>query len=202
MAVPLEFRRIFARHDREVLAVTVGALLFAAAGWMVLFGFTYWLAVLHSSIVDRPAPRAASLLRPFGEGAVVAIVVTQIVEWLNPHHRRASQNVLRPFLAVEILLFIPQLTITALQNPAAFIFLRGRQRLLAWQIAELLAEHEKISVQTLPAYFSGQPELDRPLRALQAVGLVRVFAEGSEWMLALANDDARAICHPPERLKA
>jgi hypothetical protein len=185
-------------HNLSVLAASVAALVVAALGWAVLYGFSYWVAFMLVTVrsLGQMAPGATFHLG-FAIACGSVFFLALLDAWLFPHEEASDGRTLFGHVC-DVILFLPRLTLAAGLNFTAWVRLPGRVRKPAVRLMERLRRENTVPMHELPLDIPNDRTRQRVLAALEITQLVEVRSEKGQLMLrwnALAPDEFRSLAN-------
>jgi hypothetical protein len=176
-------RRHFARHNLEVLALTLLTLVTAAALWAVLYGFAYWLLLFGISAVRGiDAEMPATFTKVFLLAAAALLSMAWIDRRLHPNERLRDYKSFGAILA-DFLLAIPRVTLAIWGNFSAWQRLTHDELILAAALLERVAREKRVELRSTPLDI---PQEDAREKIIFALLLSRVLEfrreEGVAWL--------------------
>lgn len=182
-------------HNGSVLAASGMALVASALGWAVLYGVSYWMALLWLTIGNQgESGKPAAFDAVFFGIAVVLMLAARVDQFFFPSERAVDERPPAEHLA-DLLFFVPRFTMSCWQNFGALAWLSRREWPDAAALLDRLKLERRVSLQELPALFPDSRRLRRLLAALLVSGLVEQRREqGVTWLSlsALAPEIFRA----------
>lgn len=174
----------FREHNRSVLFASAATLLFAAIGWVVIYGMLYWFTVAFLSVKEGlHFSGTEHFNRNFFSSVGVLYVATLLDRWIFRHTPDAVDR--RPWSEtfLDIALFLPRMTFAVFENFGVWIHLSKREMAGAARIVELIRERGRYSLQELPVVIPGERDRNSILAALRVSQIVDVRpSEGIAWL--------------------
>lgn len=176
-------RRHLRSHRWSVFAASGMALAFSVIGWMLLYGAAYWMAIF-SIVVFRgmEGQPPASFHWAFMACAGVLMVTATADRILFPHERAVDE---RPRLEhlLDVLLFIPRLTLVVCENLSALATLKGAEWGHGAGLLDGIRVEGKVSLQELPSQIPDARSRARIVLALRLTQLIESKrADGLTWL--------------------
>ncbi len=181
-------------HNGSVLAASGVALVFSLAGWAVLYGVTYWVAMLSLTLANRGDGMPPEFNAVFFGTAAVLLLAARVDQFLFPIERAVDERPPVEHFA-DILFFVPRFTMSCWQNLGALARLNDAEMADAARLLDMLKTGGRVSLQELPAMFPNERSRARMLTALLVMGLIDQRREKSvTWIHlgALAPDVFRS----------
>lgn len=177
-------------HNGSVLAASGVALVFSLVGWAVLYGATYWVAMISLAVANQGDKLPSEFNAVFCGTAVVLLLAARVDQFLFPNERAVDERPPVEHLA-DILFFVPRFTMSCWQNLGALARLGDSELADAAKLLDGLKLGARVSLQELPAMFPDERARQRMLMALLVMGLIDQRREKSVTWLhlgALAPD--------------
>ena len=182
-------------HNRGVLAASGVALVFSAIGWAVLYGVSYWAAMIALTIArNGDAARPAEFNVVFLGTAAVLLLAARADQWFFPNERAVDERPPVEHFA-DVIFFVPRFTMSCWQNLGALARLGKAELAEAARLLDSLKLQGRVSLQELPAMFREERARQRMLEALLAGALIDLRREDDMTWLhlsALAPDVFRS----------
>lgn len=179
-------RRHVRSHNLGVVAASGAALVFSAVAWTALYGVTYWATMFYLTV-----RQAGDARLPDGFHVVCAVVAGTIMAlawldaWLFPNDMPVDERPLLETIA-DVVYFLPRITLSVVQNFAAWARLRRRDRAAAVSLVDMLRDREKVPVQSLPTLIPDERSRLRILDALLVMGITHTRNEHGLTLLCLS----------------
>jgi hypothetical protein len=176
-------RRHLRAHNRSVLAASAVSLIFAAAGWAVLYGLGYWVSLFGATIaqgVDAQPPASFHWIFVWSASALLTIALVDA--WCFPNERAVDT---RPPLEhlMDTILFIPRMTLACGGSLSALVSLPAAERSLAAELLDRLRAGGRMAVQSLPAQIPDERARGKIIEALSVAQLIEMRrADGLTWL--------------------
>jgi hypothetical protein len=198
---PAVFRRHLARHNRHVLLVTAWSLTAVLTAWALVYFAIYWLVLLVLTLGNPfGAVAPASFPLHFGLFGALFIGLVYLERRARPHRRLRDKST--PLeLTMDILLALPNATLTSVENLQAIQILAERERGHAWALLERLREIRQLAITELPLEIPEERTRLRVVRALQFLDLVELRDRDGVWLLVLRGTEAARLTDKRFRLK-
>jgi hypothetical protein len=191
------------RHNQRVLWLTVGALMFAAALWAVLYFVAWWLFILFGTAIKSTEfePAAGPVVRGFIVTAVVLCAMAWVWRVLYPNEAPRDRRGLGEAL-LDLLLAVPRLTLAALHTGGAGFRLTDSELASAWELLQRMNASERpIFVQETPVDIPDEKSRHRILLALQVSEIIETRPTPAGPVLGFHNEAARRIAEDRVRLR-
>lgn len=192
--IPGVFRAHFARHNRQVLALTAITLVTAILLWGVAYIVIYWVALFAMTVAQGlEAHLPASFLPAFIAYAIGLCLIGWMAQKLWPDYfLRDKKSAFEIFM--DFVLAAPRVTLAVWGNLSAWQSLDDDELLEAWELLRVIGEHDgRLSVSHL-SYEIPDPELrTKVVFALQITGLVELRKNAGDAWLALKDEKARLL---------
>jgi len=193
-AVPPEFRRRFAEHNRNAVFVAVAAGVVAAICWILAYALFYWAAVFFSTLLHgEQAPPPPWLLTAFFLGTGVLCILAALDYAFTRFAKLQDQPIIGWHLFRDFALALPKLTFSAFGNLMACRFLSQDDLERAWSLLVRIQKDGKSSPFTLSQVEPDSRRLNVLLTALQLAGFIDLHRGSEEWFYLVRGDQTDLI---------
>jgi hypothetical protein len=176
-------RRHLRAHNYSVVATSGATLILSAFGWAILYIVTYWATMFVLTVKSAGAaelPAAFDLV--FGVTGGLLLFSALLDAVLFPRERLIVE---RPALktAIDLVLFLPRMTLSVVLNFLAWAYLPSRALPVAIGMLDLLRTRRRLALSELPLEFPDDRKRDRALRVLQLLQLTEIRPDrGQIWL--------------------
>ncbi len=191
------------RHNRRVLALTIGTFVVVVALWAVLYFVAWWMFVLAAAIA-KPfdfQPTAGPLLRVFVATVGLLCACAWWSRFLRPN--QAPKDYKSPgehFL--DVVLAVPRLTLAIFGTGGAAARLNDGELEHAWNLLRQMNERDlPVHVSELPVDIPDPAMRHKIVLALQLSGLVEIRPGAGGPVFAFPDDQARRLAQERVRLR-
>ncbi|MEO6742496.1 MAG: hypothetical protein ABIP20_19815 [Chthoniobacteraceae bacterium] len=159
-------------HNLAVLAASGVALVFSAVGWAVLYGASYWVAMIVVTLGHNGEMSVSPVFaKVFLGTAAVLLLAARVDQWFFPDARAVDERPPVEHFA-DILFFVPRFTMSCWQNLGALAHLTGDEMKIAGRLMDRLKTEGRVSLQELSALFADGRRMQRVIDSLLVTGLV------------------------------
>jgi hypothetical protein len=180
-------RAHLARHNQRVLLLAGGTLVAALAAWMLLYFIVLWIVVLMLSVAEVSVP---GVLRHFWVVYCTAALCAIIYAWIDQRFSgdaRPRDNKRVFEVIIELLLAVPNMTLSVGHTLSALQFLTPEQRLQAAELLHRLGRERRVPVSGVRLQIPDPDGAVRVLFALQITQVIDTFREDNEFWLRLSS---------------
>ncbi len=167
-----------------MLFASGATLLFAVLGWAAIYGLFYWFTVAFLSVKEGlNFMGTRNFNRNFFSSVAVLYVATLLDRWMFRLDREAVDR--RPFseTTLDVLLFLPRMTLAVFENFGVWVYLTGSEMKLAAQLVGLICKHGRFAMQEVPLVIQSERGRERILFALRVSLVVDVRqGDGVSWL--------------------
>jgi hypothetical protein len=173
-------------HNGGVLAASGMALVFSTIGWAVLYGLSYWIAILAitANSDDGETLKPPNFDAIFFGTAAVLMLAARVDQFFFPSERAVDERPPVEHFA-DLIFFVPRFTMSCWQNLGALARLTHSELPDAARLLDALKPGGRVSVQELPAQFPNERRRQRMLEALGVSGLIDQYREENMTWLRL-----------------
>ena len=199
--IPDAFRAHFARHNRQVLALTIFTLVAAVLLWAVSFIAVYWLVLLAVTTahgIDAHPP--ASFPPIFILSAFGLCVLAWAAQKIRPDYFPRDKK--SPFeIFMDFVLAAPRVTLAVWGNVSAWISLSEDELVESWEFLQTVARARKVNIQSLPLEIPNYVLRSKVIFALQLAGLIELRRNDEGAWLALQGEKARKLARETVKIE-
>lgn len=173
-------------HNGSIVAASAATFALVTVAWAAWYGIAYWLVMFVLTVLHAGD---AGLPPSFDRFCIIVAAVLMVAgiadTWLFPSERAVDE---RPATetAIDIILFIPRLTISVVMNFAAWARLPSRWRGEAVDLLERLKEYRKLALTSLPLHLPNDRSRLRIMHVLALIQLTELRKEKGEWWLRIS----------------
>jgi hypothetical protein len=200
-AAPDRLRAHFARHNRRVLIFALITAAAAVTAWALLYFIMYWLVLLMLT-VNRPLETEMPVFFPHAFiGIALALCFwAWLLRRVSPDESPRDKKFIWE-IVLDVILMVPRITLSIWGTLRAYQSLDKRERGLALNLLQRIERDEPLPVYAVPQEIPDERARIKILLALQITELVNLRKRDEDFVLALRDENARALCHPLVRIR-